>query len=98
MATTESIVTQSEENTTPELVKENRTMEVLTDEDLEKTAQDFAEYLVVNNQQEVLYYIHIYIYIYMNEGLYEPLYVLVMSLFTLSYICMNVTTQYCTFE
>ena len=71
MATTESIVTQSEENTTtPELVKENRTMEVLTDEDLEKTAQDFAEYLVVNNQQEVLYYIHIYIY--KNECFYEP--------------------------
>ena len=62
MATTESIVTESEENTTPELVKENATMEVLTDEDLEKTAQDFAEYLVVNNQQEVLY-IYIYIYI-----------------------------------
>ena len=61
MATTETIVTQSEEDTTtPELVKENVTMEVLTDEDLEKTAQDFAEYLVVNNQQEVLY---IYIYI-----------------------------------
>ena len=72
MATTESIVTESEENTTPELVKENATMEVLTDEDLEKTAQDFAEYLVVNNQQEVIIiYIYIYILCIMNECLYE---------------------------
>ena len=51
----ESSSTQPDEEVvhSPQRVMESPTHEVLTEEDLENTARDFASYLVINNQQEV---------------------------------------------
>ena len=53
MATTERPENLQEPTDSQLQKSEERPPGLLTDEDIEKTAKDYAEYLVVNSQQEV---------------------------------------------